>query len=294
MGKLLIIIVLLVTVIFTGIIISLQNKSTLIPSLVTSNMEEIKARSLSNEALIYGIKQLSKGNLSVSETEMKQEFSNFDVIDGTIDSIKYVISSEDTIRITSYVTAKIYGEEGEKTQYKSTAEVYYKDSNYFENIITSSHGLKRTGHSYIEGNIEKNVVLDFEEVFGISMADIRLIADYDYNKKNKFGNKNNTVAGITYIEGNVNVSNKLNGSGILIVDGNFKMPSWSEFEGILWVTGDLKIAAHAKVTGSIFILGNPHVTAWCRLIYDRDIVQDLLANYNISSSSIVKILSWDN
>ncbi|MDP8202211.1 MAG: hypothetical protein P9M11_08725 [Candidatus Tenebribacter burtonii] len=301
MGKLLIIILLLVTIIFTAILVSLQNKSGDIADLLSSNMSEIKAKSLSNEALIYGIKQLSKGNLSVSETELKQAFSNFDVLDGTIDSIKYVMyGTGDTLRVTSFVTAIV---NGKQTQYQSLAEIYYNDSNPFENIITDSDELHHSfGHSYIVGIIEENVDLVFETIFGITMEQMRAIADNDYTNPS---NNVTPVNGITYIE--LTDNNKVHftnhhwsGSGILIVDGDFQMTGGT-FEGIVWVNGRIQIAGNALMRGSMFISEDPnnnqlsHVTGNCDLYYDQTIVQQLLGTYNISvPDNQIKILTWNN
>ena len=132
MGKLLILIVLMLTAVFAAITVSLQDSSADIPELISSNMSEIKAKSLSNEALMYSIKKLSEGSLSVSSSELSQVFSGFNVLDGTIDSIKYVMAGTgDTLQITSYVTAKV---NGELTQYKGFANILYSSGN-FNNAI---------------------------------------------------------------------------------------------------------------------------------------------------------------
>ena len=304
MGKLLIIILLLITIVFTTVLVSLHNKSGDIADLLSSNMAEIKAKSLGNEALIYGIKQLSKGDLSISETEIKQAFQGFDVLDGTIDSIKYVISHGDTVKITSFVTATISGKE---TQYQSTAEVKYTDSNTFENILTTSFALREhgSGNSTIVGNILEYVDLDFEDVFGISLARMRRFADHDYTDP---PNNVSPVDGITYIETTRRSKVKITrtdwrGSGILILDGQgaFELTG-GEFEGIIWVEGgEFNVAGGTKVEGAIFVNDDEgdtyhHVTGNCELLYDRDIVLELLGRYNISapSSSEVEVLMWNN
>ena len=134
MGKLLIIILLMLMAVFATIAVSVQSKSADITDLISSNMSEIKAKCLSNEALMYSIRQLNEGNLSISESSVSQAFSNFDVLDGTIDSIKYVmIGSGDTLKITSYVTANV---NGKRTQYQSIAEILYTSVS-FDNAIPS-------------------------------------------------------------------------------------------------------------------------------------------------------------
>ncbi len=297
MGKLLIIILLVLTAVFATIAVSIQSKSADIPDLISSNISEIKAKSLSNEALMYSIRQLNQGSLSVSQTGVSQIFSNFDVLDGTIDSIKYVmIGSGDTLKITSYVTADV---NGKRTQYQSIAEILYTFAS-FDNAITCSKDLDVRGSSTIIGNVEENVDLDFASVFGMTMAQIRAIADNDYTDP---PNNVTPVNGITYIETTGNnkahfTNHHWSGSGILIVDGEFHMTGGT-FDGIIWVEGGrFMISGNGLVQGTIFINSEPDeqtkVTGNCDVYYDRDIIQQLLSTYNISSGPAITIISWNN
>ncbi len=297
MGKLLIIILLMLTAVFATIAVSVQSKSADIPDLISSNMSEIKAKGLSNEALMYSIRQLNEGNLSVSESSVSQAFSNFNVLDGTIDSIKYVmVGSGDTLMITSYVTANV---NGKRTQYQSMAGILYSSSS-FDNAITCSKDLDIRGSSTIIGNVEENVDLDFETVFGMTMAQMRAIADNDYTNP---PNNVTPVNGITYIETTGNnkahfTNHHWSGSGILIVDGEFHMTGGT-FDGIIWVEGGrFMMSGNGLVQGTIFINADPDeqtkITGNCDVYYDEDIVQQLLSTYNISSGPEITIISWNN
>lgn len=297
MGKLLIIILLILTAVFATIAVSVQSKSADIPDMISSNMSEIKAKSLSNEALMYSIRQLNQGSLSVSQTGVSQTYSNFNVLDGTIDSIKYVmIGSGDTLKITSYVTANV---NGKRTQYRSIAEILYTSAS-FDNAITCSKDLDVRGSSTIIGNVEENVDLDFASVFGMTMAQMRAIADNDYTDP---PNNVTPVNGITYIETTGNnkahfTNHHWSGSGILIVDGEFHMTGGT-FDGIIWVEGGrFMMSGNGLVQGTIFINSEPDeqtkVTGNCDVYYDRDIIQQLLSTYNISSGPAITIISWNN
>ena len=297
MGKLLIIILLMLTAVFATIAVSVQSKSADIPDLISSNISELKAKSLSNEALMYSIRQLNQGTLSVSQTGVSQIFSNFDVLDGTIDSIKYVmIGSGDTLKITSYVTANV---NKKRTQYQSFAEILYTSAS-FDNAITCSKDLDIRGNSTIIGNVEENVDLDFETFFGMTMAQMRAIADNDYTNP---PNNVTPVNGITYIEATGNnkahfTNHHWSGSGILIVNGEFHMTGGT-FDGIIWVEGGrFMMSGNGLVQGTIFINSEPDeqtkVTGNCDVYYDRDIVQQLLSTYNISSGPVITIISWNN
>ncbi|MCK5050866.1 MAG: hypothetical protein KAS53_03960 [Candidatus Cloacimonetes bacterium] len=298
MGKLLIIIVLMFTVVFATIIVAVQDKSADIPELISSNMAEIKAKSLSNEALMYSIKKLIEGSLSVAGSDLSQPFTGFNVLDGTIDSIKYVmVGTGDTLQITSYVTANVNGKD---SKYQGSAKIIYSSGN-FNNVLTCSNELSVTGNSTVIGNVEDEVDdLDFETVFGMTMAQMRAIADNDYTNP---PNNVDPVNGITFIEttGNNKVhftNHHWSGSGILIVDGEFDMTGGT-FDGIIWVEGGrFMITGNGLVRGSIFINSEPEeqnkVTGNCDIYYDETIVQTFLSTYNITSGPTINIINWNN
>ncbi len=301
MGKLLIIIILMLTVVFSAITVSVQSRSTDTSDLLSSNMSEIKAKSLSNEALMYGIRQLNEGNISLSGSGVNKVFSNFNVLDGTIDSIKYVmIGSGDTLKITSFVTADI---NGQLTQHQSSSKIFYS-SGAFDNAITCSKEIDITGHATVVGDVEENVDMDFEAVFGMTMAQMRAIADNDYTDP---PNNVTPVEGITYIETTGNnkahfTNHFWTGSGILIVDGEFHMTGGT-FDGIIWVEGDgrnesFMMSGNGLVQGTIFINTHPDaqtkVTGNCDVYYDENIIQTLLSTYSINSDPEIRILSWEN
>lgn len=295
MGKVLIIAVVVISVIFATISFTLNRQTAKIPEIITQNMAELRAKSLSNNALIYSIRQLKEGHISFSHESCLQSFSGFNVLDGTIDSIKYVInSSGDTIIVTSYVTSNI---SGTRANYRSWTKLLFLS--YFDNAITSSGGINILGNAQIIGNVKEYATLDFESVFGMSMAAMDSIADNHYLNP---ANNISPVNGITYIETTGNntcqfTNHHWSGEGILIVNGNFQMTG-GHFEGIIWVTGEFKMAGNGLIEGTIFIDGDPadesKFTGTCDVNYDEDIINKLLGIYNIPSDPSIKILSWDN
>ena len=301
MGKLLIIILVMVTIILAAVLVSIQNKSGDIADLLSSNMSEIKARSLSNEALMYSIKKLNEGSLSVSGSELTQTFSEFNVLDGTIDSIKYVMVSTgdtgDTLQITSYVTANVSGKE---TKCRGSAKILYSAGENFGNAVTCSGVLNLVGNPTINGQLENNVNLNFENYFGMTMTQMKAIADnYYLNPPTNI----TPISGITYVELTGNNTLKMvgnwRGDGILIVDGNFETFGNSRFEGIVWIEGgSFYMRGNSWVDGTMFINSDPNqqteMFGNCWFSYDEGIVQQLLNTYNISSDPTINIINWFN
>lgn len=298
MGKLLIIVILMLTAVFATIIVAVQDKSTDIPELISSNISEIKARSLSNEALMYSIKKLNDGSLSVSGSELTQTFSEFNVLDGTIDSIKYVkVGAGDTLQITSYVTANVNGKE---VKCQGFAKILYSAGGNFGNAVTCSGVLNLVGNPNINGQLENNVDLNFENYFGMTMTQMKAIADnYYLNPPTNI----TPISGITYVELTGNNTLKMvgdwSGEGILIVDGNFETFGNSRFEGIVWIEGgSFYMRGNSWVDGTMFINSDPNqqteMFGNCWFSYDEGIVQQLLSTYNISSGPTINIINWIN
>ncbi len=298
MGKLLIIILLMVTAVFATILVSVQNKSGDVADLLSANMSEIKARSLSNEALMYSIKKLNEGSLSVGGSELTQTFSEFNVLDGTIDSIKYVmVGTGDTLQITSYVTANVSGKEA---KYQGSAKILYSAGGNFGNAVTCSEVLNLVGNPTINGQLENNVDLNFENYFGMTMTQMKAIADnYYLNPPTNI----TPISGITYVELTGNNTLKMvgdwSGDGILIVDGNFETFGNSRFEGIVWIEGgSFYMRGNSWVDGTMFINSDPNqqteMFGNCWFSYDEGIVQQLLSTYNITSSPTITIINWIN
>lgn len=287
----------MVTAIFATLSISINNRKVEAPELVSSSLSHIKAKNLSNEGLHYGIKQLIQGNISVNQTEFTLIFSNFFILDGTIDSIKYVMNAtSDTLTITSFASAII---SGKSKNYFSTALVRYSPG-FFGKAFNCSKTVTLQGNAVINGGLEENASLDFTQTFGMSMADMKSAADHYYkNPKNKIS----PINGITYVE--LTGSNKLqmsgnwSGSGILIVDGNFKDTGQADFDGVIWVNnGYFQMTGQSEINGAVYVDTDPADTVKmagnAEVNYDQTIVTSLLGAQTTSSNTVLEVLSWDN
>lgn len=295
MGKVLLISVLLFTVIITTLVVSINSRKEEAPEVVSQSLAHINAKSLSNEALKYGINQISNGNVPLTQTEYLQTFTNFDVIDGTIDSIKYEMNATaDTITIISYVSSSF---SGRRKLFASTAQLHV-DQGSSLGAFNCSKEVTLKGNAEIVGDLNENMTMDFVATFGYTMAEMKAMADHYYKNPST---SISPITGITYVEltGNksLHMSGNWTGDGILIVDGNFKDTGKADFDGVIWVEGgSFQMTGQSDVEGAIFVdttdtvklSGNSYVE------YNETIVSNLITIPSGSSSNAIEILSWDN
>ncbi|RLD65979.1 MAG: hypothetical protein DRI84_05765 [Bacteroidetes bacterium] len=255
MGKLLIIAILIIGSLFVFIILPLQNKTDQVPELVSSNLGELRAKELSHEALIYGMRNIENGTVTLIPGTDTKTYPNFNVLEGAIDSIQYKANATiDTIEIISYVSCQ---DCNDTINHKSSALVAWVPKNV-QAAISANSSIEVTGSATVIGNIIQNSdpPLSFEEVFnGITkeqmettMADIVLTNP---------GNNPPCLdsLGIIWINGNLKVTNDgWDESGILVVNGDATFQGGS-FSGIMWIIGDLYINGNNGFEGAIYVEG---------------------------------------
>ncbi len=132
MGKSLFIGVLVLTVIFAAITITVQRHSSKVPEMLSENLAEQRAANLAAYALSYGIKQIDEEKVQktqipiIGEGYFTQNFTDFNVLNGTIDSLRYTAldADKDAIKIIANVTAVV----GADT-------VHHKSETTLDNVI---------------------------------------------------------------------------------------------------------------------------------------------------------------
>ncbi len=298
MGRILVILIVLVSAVFSTIALQINSRKVEAPELVINSMAHIKAKALSNEALNYSIKNLKDGRIQLDQNEFKQTFSNFTVLDGTIDSISYVMNfSADTLTITSYVTTDF---SGLPRQHASVAKVAYitgKEGKAFNCSKTVS--LK--GNARIIGGLQENMNLNINKELGKNMNQFKSSADNYY--KNPKANIT-PISGITYVELKGNKKLTLaagwwQGSGLLIVDGNLNMAGIANFQGVIWVNnGSVQLTGNSNIKGSVYVDTQPNKTVKMAgnstVKYDKTIVNKWIASSGTSGDEVIEIISWDN
>ncbi|NQT64867.1 MAG: hypothetical protein HQ554_01675 [FCB group bacterium] len=278
MGKLLIVAILVIGSIFVLIILSVQDRTDEVPRLISSNLAELQAKELCREALIYGMKNINDGTVPIATGTNTQTYTNFEVMEGTIDSIQYTANAaNDTIEINSYAS---YQTDVETIKHKSTA-IVNRFPTYAQGAMYANGSINVGGSADITGDIIENCdpALDFEDFFGVTKAHMDSVAD------NHFVDPPNNPAGfqdITWVSfasegGELKVTTAAwSGSGILIVDGDAQF-SGGSFDGIMWITGELFINGNNGFDGAIYVEGgityeDVTVLGNCQITYDLDAI----------------------
>lgn len=120
MGRSMLIVVLLMSTLYAGIMISLQRRMFSVPDIITRNMLMKQAEGVSDYALRTAVRNsVSLGMQASPDSVLHWEthYNNFNVFDCQIDSIKYAfVEDASRYRAQTYVTGQIMGR---STQYRA-------------------------------------------------------------------------------------------------------------------------------------------------------------------------------
>ena len=297
MGKLLIVAILVIGAIFVLIILSVQDRTDEIPELASSNLAELQAKALCYEAIVYGMRNLNDGTVTLTAGETTQTYTNFAIMEGTIDSIQYNSNtSNDTIEIVSYAG---YQNAGETIQHKSSALVCWVPT-YAQSAVSANGGIEVGGSADITGDINENSdpPLSFEALFGMTKAEMEAIADNHFidPPNNPAGFENITWVSFANEGGELKVTTTAwEGSGILIVDGDAQF-SGGSFNGIMWITGTLFINGNNGFNGAVYVEGGIQyedtlILGNCQIAYDLDAILDAFSGASLILDYELKIIS---
>jgi len=295
MGKIALIMIFSIIIVFSAIMVSVHHSSSSIPEKVAATESEMLGEKLGNYAISYSIKKLVDGNVSLSpDDRVSYGYDDFEIFDGKIDSIIYQTNSTlDTVTVYAKTTYEVVNQYSSNYRSAKLRINSSSTSNDFDNAITSAGTVSLKGHAYVVGGVEENQHFTFLDVFGTSPGDIKNAAK-ELGSYYKNPSNHQTIGdSITWMQGDFHPTSWWNGSGILIVNGDFKMTAHSEFDGILYVTGSFMMTAHSDIRGTVFIQdkGKSKLRAHSRVIYDEDLIDDDMDA--ISSGRSYELLSLE-
>ena len=304
MGKMTILGLLTIIVILTLVMASVFSNSRKLPEAVTDQIVHSQVKYISNYALTYAIQKLIDQTYTitpgVTETYNSNTDSPFNVLNGTVNTIILDVSAaKDTIEIFANVSCII---QGQQVNHIGRAFIAYSPvyctPQGVDNAITTSGKIDLKGNATVNGNIEEQATLDFEDIFGITKEEMRNGAHNLYvDPPNSFQPVNN----ITWVEYEDNTTTKITqnnwvGSGILVIDGDITITG-GHFYGIIWITGNCKMTVgNPFLQGAMFIEGpDPDdvmkIGGTVVISYDSTAVNQSL-ELLVPGADVFDIMSW--
>ncbi|MFC1898055.1 hypothetical protein ACFLYJ_00625 [Candidatus Cloacimonadota bacterium] len=294
MGKLLLIMILVVAVIFTVISVSLRQNSENAPDKVATGLTKIQINSLCENALNYGIKRFKEKNLNYVHDIAILSFNNFSVNNGYIDSILFTFDKHTTYTtIEAYVS---YQMNGTTNIQKSSALVSGSSAEPIVNILSSNKDVDVDDDTTVNGIIveDSNPKLKLKDYFTVDDKYIKKNAPNYY--KNPPDNPM-PAEDVTYIElkgkdASFDVtSSAWSGTGVLVIKGDANFSS-GQFNGVIWVSGKLSIDGDFALNGAIFAEKDIEIEdSSCSLTYSSAIVEQAIAEASLPFGAF-ELLSW--
>ncbi len=297
MGRLLIIALLIAATIFTVITLSQKDNRGDTAEQTSRNLAKIQAKALSNEALNYSIKRLQNGSVDFVDDQATLSFSDFNVLDGKIDSISYARNSAaDSITIKSYVHHLV----GDEAVHKTTSALVSIVPANIQAAVSANGEVIVKGNAAVVGDIDENCdpPLNFEEIFGVTKDYVKSIATNYYTDppNNQTPCENITWVDITDPKNSLKITTTgWSGSGLLVVDGDADFAG-GYFYGVIWITGELRISGNLIVDGALFVEGGTEIAATVIsgtpvIEFSSEAVSDFLGTVDFPTKMQYKIIS---
>ncbi|KQC08127.1 MAG: hypothetical protein APR54_04975 [Candidatus Cloacimonas sp. SDB] len=284
MGKMVLIVIILMVIMLSTIFISLRNRSDISYDDIALRNTQNESKLLSNYAMQYGIKILNDPTQSPNKSDIdaapvyKKVFTTpFAVKNGVIDSLTYAYDDSSNVILNAYVTytsnnntvssiarailevpppnTVTLGNIDNAISSKGPIELAGKATSskgVHGDVLSENEILYQNKTSFIDGNEVIDTFPTFEEIFGITIEEMREIANY-------VGLNPNPLDGINFLSGQssyiVNNSLAAAGSGILIIEGDLKINGDLYFEGVIWVTGKITGLGNSHIFGALFAAG---------------------------------------
>ena len=262
---------------------------------------------------------LAEAGISQAILQLKNDFNNLNSVAATplgkgeysVDTIA-VEGLNRRVNAHGYVpsAAQPRAERGITILVEKTSGINPSNAGLIEYAIDTTGELKITGSANIKPptSSHQGSQLDFEEVFGMPLEQVKAIAEAAQSNGTGYVYTNppanqQPVSGITWIEltgsNKYSISSNWSASGLLIINGNGQNVAleisgdWT-FTGMIWVIGKVKISGNPQITGAIFaesstgiesdVTGNPTI--------DLNTAAVSSAFGLLTQTPEIKILSW--
>ncbi|KQC04568.1 MAG: hypothetical protein APR54_08770 [Candidatus Cloacimonas sp. SDB] len=325
MGKIVIIMVMVITAILGTIMFTVNQRSEKIPEILASNYQD-----LGSYALQYAIQQVSSGNITSSTTIEYSADNTFEVMDGTINSLTYIITSveEDgegsslpndpySYAIATNGTMKWSGSGslnvGEGNIH-SNGKFTMTGSKKITGNISSSTEIKMTGSTKISGDAAAPVVsfsgsaisgtVTIEAVDQLIIPDIDLTSYYEHAQANgqvfdgnqQFSGSGNLepAGGIMWVNGDIRISGSNNMIGCFIATGSIKISGSGDQTKVDNFPAFISRDSDIDISGS----GKSHGLIYAGQDFDKsgsgDHIGSILSKGNFKSSGSWSVLTYEN
>jgi hypothetical protein len=168
---------------------------------------------------------------------------------------------------------------------------WHLSSGHLPGVTTTGDQVKVQGSAYTGGNpipidnSATNPWYSLADVLGISQADLNaMLAAADHTSIC------NPMNGITYINGDANITSNLVGSGLLYVTGDLHAAGSFTFRGLIYVEGDVHFTGTPWVLGSMAVKGTSDFnfsSGNAGILYSKDALTQYL-----SQALPCIVLSW--
>ena len=111
MSKIIILSVVVAAAVFASVALTVQKRTSEGADVLSTDLLEMQGRACGNYALNYALDQVFNGHIPYEQGPYVQNFNNFNIQNGQIDSIKYIPNAAgDTLTITSFINTDYMGQ----------------------------------------------------------------------------------------------------------------------------------------------------------------------------------------
>ena len=168
---------------------------------------------------------------------------------------------------------------------------YHLSTGNLPGVTTTGDVVKTQGSANVAGNPNpidddpNNPFYSLAECLGLSDAEVAsILSNADHTSIT------NPLDGITYINGDANITSNLTGTGLIYVTGDLKAAASFYYQGLIYVEGDVKITGTPWILGSVVVRGTSDFnfsSGNAAVLYSKDAITQAL-----SGVMPCMVLSW--